>query len=400
MTFLTGPGAVLTASMRSGHLLAAEEINARGGLLGRRRITTIAADESAGILANVNELRRMKREGRIDAFTGGAASLDTSALAPVAEELRILTLFVDGTNDLLFERYVPRPKYVFRVNNLQSADGAACAVAVARTWPDVRRVAFLNPDDWYGRTMFDHFHVAMKKLLPEASVLAMLRAVPKAADFAAMGKRLDALKPDLVVSALWGADYAAFYRHALRAGLFQRSRFATTLAFGVAPHSIGTDHPDGVMAGARSTYYWNLPAADGSSASDRFVRRYFSRWDEYPNYAAEGAYTAMHLLRIAIEQANQSTSGWPDDEAIVRQLEGLTWESPAGRIVIRPENHQGYRDVAIGFSHHDARYPFTVLDPQRVIRIPIRSITAPPGWPAGPPSATYRWIERTWPPAK
>jgi branched-chain amino acid transport system substrate-binding protein len=385
--------------MRNGHLLAAEEINAKGGLLGRRKIMTITADESAGPLANVNELKRMKREGRIDAFTGGASSDSTSALAPVAEELRILALFVDGCTDLLFERYVPRPKYVFRVNNLQSADGAACAVAVARTWPEVRRVAFLSPDHWYGRSVFEHFHVAMRKLLPGASSVPTVRVPLDVADFAGTIRRIDALKPDLVVSGLWGPDYGAFYRWALGAGLFRRVRFATTLAFGVVPHTIGEDHPDGVMAGVRSSYYWNLPAGAGS-ANDRFVRQYYNRWKEYPNYAAEGAYTALHLLRVAIERANQITGGWPDDEAIIKQLEGLTWESPAGRIVIRPENHQGYRDVVIGFSHHDARYPFTVLDPQRVIRIPIRSITAPPGWPAGPPSATYRWIERTWPLAK
>jgi branched-chain amino acid transport system substrate-binding protein len=400
MTFLTGPGTLLAAPMRNGHLLAAEEINARGGLLGRRKITTIVADESGGTLANVNELKRMKREGRIDAFTGGAASDTTSALAPVAEELGLLTLFVDGSTDLLFERYVPRPKYVFRVNNLQSADGAACAVAVAKTWPEVRRVVFLSPDHWYGRSVFEHFHVAIKKQLPGASGLAELRMPVEGADFAVTARRLDALKPDLVVSGLWGPDYAAFYRHALGAGLLQTVRLATTLAFGVVPHTIGGDHPDGVMAGVRSGYYWNLPADGARSTNDRFVRQYYNRWKEYPNYAAEGAYTALQLLRIAIERANQVTGGWPDDEAIITQLEGLTWESPAGRIVIRPENHQGYRDVVIGFSHHDARYPFTVLDPQRVIRIPIRSITAPPGWPAGPPSATYRWIERTWPPAK
>jgi branched-chain amino acid transport system substrate-binding protein len=400
MTFLTGAGAVLAASMHKGHILAVEEINAGGGLLGRRKITTIASDESAGTLANVNELKRMKREGRIDAFSGGAASDTTSALGPVAEELRILAIFVDGSTDLLFERYLPRPKYVFRVNNLQSTDGAACAVAVAKTWPEVRRVAFLSPDHWYGRSVFEHFHVAIKKLLPGASGLAELRVPVNVDDFPATIRRVDALKPDLVVSGLWGSDYGTFYRQGLAAGLFRRVRFATTLAFGVVPHTIGTDHPDGVMAGARSSYHWNLPAEGVEPASQRFVRQYHARWNEYPNYAAEGAYTALHLLRVAIERANQVSGGWPEDEVIIGQLEGLTWESPAGRIVIRPENHQGYRDVVLGFSHHDARYPFTVLDPRRLVRVPIRTITAPAGWPAGPPSATYRWIEKTWPSAQ
>ena len=45
MTFLTGPAAVLGDPSLKGHILAAEEINAEGGLLGKRKIETITADE-------------------------------------------------------------------------------------------------------------------------------------------------------------------------------------------------------------------------------------------------------------------------------------------------------------------------------------------------------------------
>ena len=60
MTFLSGPGAVLGAASLKGHTLAAEEINAAGGFLGKRKIETIVADEAAGTDACVKELRRMK----------------------------------------------------------------------------------------------------------------------------------------------------------------------------------------------------------------------------------------------------------------------------------------------------------------------------------------------------
>ena len=38
-------------------------------------------------------------------------------------------------------------------------------------------------------------------------------------------------------------------------------------------------------------------------------------------------------------------------------------------------------------------------DPKRIITVPIRNITAPPGYPKGEPTATYKWIEETWPQA-
>src|SRR5215218_2250238 len=130
MTFLTGPAAVLGEPSLKGHMLAAEEINAQGGFLGKRKIETITADEAAGTDANVKELRRMKLSTDIDFFTGVISSGDNPALGPVAEELQLPTIFTDGCTDFLFEKAVPNPQYIFRITNIQSADGVTCAVAV------------------------------------------------------------------------------------------------------------------------------------------------------------------------------------------------------------------------------------------------------------------------------
>src|SRR5207253_9991365 len=110
------------------HTMEAEEINAQGGLLGKRQIETITADEAAGTDANVKEFRRMKLDGKIDLFTGIISSANTPALGPVAEELQVLTIFTDGCTDFLFDKAVPKPKYCFRITNIQSADGITAAV--------------------------------------------------------------------------------------------------------------------------------------------------------------------------------------------------------------------------------------------------------------------------------
>jgi branched-chain amino acid transport system substrate-binding protein len=107
MTFFTGPAAVLGEQSYKGHILAAEEINAQGGLLGKRQIETLKADEAAGTDANVKELRRLKLSEKIDLFTGIISSGNTPALGPVAEEVKCLTIFVDGCTDFLFEKAGP-----------------------------------------------------------------------------------------------------------------------------------------------------------------------------------------------------------------------------------------------------------------------------------------------------
>ena len=59
--------------------------------------------------------------------------------------------------------------------------------------------------------------------------------------------------------------------------------------------------------------------------------------------------------------------------------------------------HRAYKDAITGFSKNVAEYPFQILDPTTAITIPIRNITAPPGWPKGEPTSTYTWIDKTWP---
>jgi branched-chain amino acid transport system substrate-binding protein len=400
MTFFTGPAAVLGEPMYKGQLLAAEEINAQGGLLGKRKIEVLKADEAAGVDGNVKELRRLKLQEKIDFFCGITSSGNTPALGPVAEELKVLTIFVDGCTDFLFDKAVPNPHYIFRITNIQSADGATCALAVAQTWPDVKKIAHIHPDYSYGRNAFDHFTVIMKKLMPKSETVS--EGWPKlgTTDFSSHLTKAIAAKPDLLVSSVWGGDYVAMYKQGLQYGVFDKMKFATTLAMGVAPHALGKDHPEGVIAGCHANYYFTFPPGNRWPPNKTFVEKYYARWKEYPNFQAEGAYSATQMLKLAIEKANHFVGGWPDDDAIISQLEGMGYAGPGGYVYIRPDNHQGYKDAMTGFSKNVPDYPFPILDPDRIITIPIRNITAPPGWPKGEPTSTYTWIQETWPQAK
>src|SRR6266705_8071 len=382
MTFFSGPGAVLGEPSYKGHMLAADEINAQGGLLGKRKIETIKADEAAGTDANVKEMRRMKLSEKIDLFTGVISSGNTPALGPEAESLKLLTIFVDGCTDFLFDKVVPNPHYIFRITNMQSADGVTAAVATAMTWPKTRRIAHIHPDYTYGRNAFAHFNIVMKKMVPGAQVVS--EGWPKlfSTDFTSHITKAIAAKPDLLVASVWGGDYVAMYKQALRYDMFKKMKFASTIAFGVAPHAIGKDHPEGAIAGVHSNYYFNYPPGGKWPLNDTFVKKYFDRWKEYPNFQAEGAYVTMHMLEMAIDRANRLGGGWPDDDAIIGQLEGLMHPGPAGYLYMRPDIHQGYKDAMTGFSVNSPDYPFQILDPNRIITIPIRNITAPPGWPA------------------
>src|SRR5258708_15835822 len=166
MTFFRGRAAVLGEPMFKGQQLATEEINAAGGLLGKRKIELLKADENAGTDANVKELRRLKLSEKIDFFCGITSSGNTPALGPVAEELKVLTMFVDGCTDFLVDKAVPNPHYWFRTTNIHSADGITTALAIAHTWPKSNRIAPIHPDYTSCSVACDHITTLMKQIVP------------------------------------------------------------------------------------------------------------------------------------------------------------------------------------------------------------------------------------------
>jgi len=401
MTFLSGGGAVSGEPSLKGTILAVEEINARGGLLGKRKIEVNKADENAGTDANVKELKRMKLQEKIDLFTGIISSGNTPALGPVAEELKILTIFTDGCTDFLFDKVVPSPKYIFRITNIQSADGVTAAVGTAMTWPHVRKIAHIHPDYAYGRNAFDHFTVAIQKLLPGTTIV--YEGWPKlgTTEFTAHITKVISAKPDLLASSVWGGDYVALYKQALGYGLFKKMKLTSMIAFNVVPHAIGKDHPEGAIGGVHANYYFTYPPGNRWPPNTEFVKKYFQRWQEYPNMQAEGAYTSLQMYKLAVERANKLIGGWPEDEAIIGELEGLGYAGPAGYVYFRPDNHQAYKDAVTGYTKNVKEYNFQILDPFTMISIPIRNITSPPGWPApADVTRTHDWIEKTWPKAR
>jgi len=404
VTILSGPGAILGAPSLKGHTLASEEINAAGGLLGRRKIETITADEAAGPDATVKEVKRMKLSENIDYFSGIIAAHNQLAVGPVVEELKLLTMMTEGCIDKLFEVEVPKPHYLFGMSNILSADGVTLAMSVAKAWPEVRRIAVVHPDYAFGRWFHLHFEAAREKVMPRSEIVSEVWAPLGTTEFSSHISKTLAARPDVVVTAMWGGMYIAFYKQALRFGLFTKAKLAGNVNFAVVPSAIGKDHPEGALAGSHSNYYFTYPPLSESPINKRFVERYHERWKEYPAMTAEAAYTGLYLFKTAVERANKETGGWPDDDAIIKQLEGLSLAAPSGTVTIRKEDHRAYKDVKLGFSKNLPDYPFPVWDPERIITIPVASMTAPPNWPRpgkghDDPSATVNWIKMTWPKA-
>ncbi|MEN2999360.1 MAG: ABC transporter substrate-binding protein [Acidilobaceae archaeon] len=401
--FMTkGGGAPWGDPTFKGAMLAIEEINAGGGILGRK-IEPIVKDETSPD-ETVREYKAMIGEG-IEAYVGLISSSNTPAVAPVAEEAGIPSFFVDGCTDILFEKSVPDPQFTFRLTNIQSADGIAAAVGAIKFFKlmekDKVRIAHIHPDYAYGRNAQAHMQIVFEKVLGKDRVEVVGEFWPKlfaVTDFGVMITKMIEAKADVIASSLWAADFLNFYKQALAYGLFKQAKMASTISHGIAPQLVGTDYPEGFVAGVHANYYFLYPEHASYPINKNFVESFYAKYGFYPTNGSEGAYTAVYLYKAAVEAAYRALGKWPERDELIKFVEGYAIYGPAGILTIRgrkPNKHQGYKNAIVGMSKVDEKLGFNVLaDP---IRIPIERITVPEGWEGSTePTMAYNWIRETW----
>jgi branched-chain amino acid transport system substrate-binding protein len=120
---------------------------------------------------------------------------------------------------------------------------------------------------------------------------------------------------------------------------------------------LGGEMPDGVWISGR--YYFLYP--DNATNND-WVARFHKRWNHYPAYVSETAYSSIYALKAAVEKA-----GSKDTKAVIAALEGMELDTPGGRRVFRKEDHQAIYDVPWGRTKADPRYPFKIMGEKKVI---------------------------------
>src|SRR6266446_9337998 len=139
---LSGMAAVVTEGTVYAHEIAAEEINAKGGLLGGRKIEYVTRDDKLKPGEAVKEFRRMVTRDKVDFVMGVISSGVALAVSEVAKEMKVL--FVDTiaqTATLTEEQGHP---YVVRTNTNSTVIGRTAALAAAKgPW---KTYYFIGPD--------------------------------------------------------------------------------------------------------------------------------------------------------------------------------------------------------------------------------------------------------------
>lgn len=321
----TGPVAVFTHPYRNGLQMAVDEINAKGGVLGRK-LELLHRDDNFNPADAVRLANELVLNQKVDLLAGTFLSPVALAVANYAQEKKVLFVAAEPlTNQLTWEK---GSRYVFRVRNpmymltsmmVDKAVTMKCSrwagigpinEAVTDLMRDFKAMMGAKRKDfvWAGELMFPN-----QKLNPGSAIDSLTR-----------------MKPECLLNITFGPDLIGFAREGNTRGFFKKVQVASVLS-GEPEYldPLGEDTPVGWWV---TGYAWE---DDNRPAHKKFRDDYTARFKTYPRFGSLIGYVTIQAIAAGITRA-----GSTDTEKMIQGLRGAQFESPVGRVVMRAADHQ------------------------------------------------------------
>lgn len=372
-TFTSGPASVFGVPAKAAAEIWIEEANAKGGLHGVK-LVPVFIDEGGGGDKLLSEYRRVAQDPAPKVMLATISSGNCNTVAPVAEDLKVLNIMWDcGTEKILEDK---RYKYVVRTQANAVTEMVASVIYLLRTRPNFKTIAVVNQDYAWGRDSWEIFRNSLLALKPDTKIVAELFPKFGASDFSTEVTRLQALKPDVILSTSWGGDLDTFVRQGGQRGLFKNSLFVAPLLES-SLERLGTAVPDGVIAGMRGDHYFLHPDHKDDPKHKAFLQKFRAKTNSYPIYPVYHMVQALEGMTAAFDKAIKANKGqWPTTDQVAEAMKGLEFRGLTGTIKMR-EDGQGLEDQLLGVTKKVPQYPFPILT--NMTLIPAEIATTPVG---------------------
>lgn len=373
-TFTSGAASVFGVPGKAAAELLIDEINASGGI-GGVKISATFMDEGVGGDKLLSEYRRLVQEQGVRTMLSAISSGNCNIIAPVAEDLKVLNVMWDcGTEKILEDK---RYKYVVRTQANATTEMVATVLYLLKTKPNFSSIAVVNQDYAWGRDSWEIFLNTLRALKPDVKVVAEMFPKLGASDFSTEISRLQALRPDVILSTSWGGDLDTFVRQAAQRGLFtQGAQFVLPLAES-SLERLGATMPAGVIVGARGEHYFLHPETKDDPKHKDFVSKFRAKTGAYPIYPTYHMAQALFGLKTGYEAAIKANGGkWPSPEQVADAMRKMEFKA-YGRPIKMREDGQGLEDQLLGITKRVPQYPFAVID--KMMLVPADLVTTPVG---------------------
>lgn len=318
---------------RKGWQLALEEVNASGGMLGKK-LEVISRDDGAtpGDAVRVAEELR-SREG-VQLLAGTFFSHIGLAITEYAGEKKTFFLAAEPLTDKITWRNGNR--YVFRLRPstyMQVAMLMPAALAANK-----KRWALVYPNFEYGQAAVETFKEQMKSKQPGIEFVTDQATPLGREDVGAISVAIDEAKPDAIFSAMFGTGLTKFVRDGNTRGIF-KDRFVVNLLAG-EPEYLDPMQQDAPVGWVVTGYPWDKISTPEHKA---FVDAYQKRWNDYPRLGSVVGYLTIKSLAAGIAKAKST-----DTEKLVEAFRGLSLPSPFGQFSYRASDHQATLGAYVG----------------------------------------------------
>lgn len=297
----------------NGAKTAAEEINAAGGVLGRK-IKFVAEDGACNPGNSVSAAEKLISQQKVVALIGALCSSATGAVAETVRKYKIPLISGVSTAERLTEEGNP---WFFRATTTTKLNGMSLAQTLLDMAGGGKKVAFIVTSDDWGRSAVAAYGEAFKKL--GATVVATEYFDRNDTDFTEHLTKIRAAKPDVIFSVGGFQNAANVTTQARQLGLTM-----PILGEGAFASDSWAKLVGGFTTNTVGILEWVPGIAD--EANTRFIENYRKAIGEMPTKFSAAGYNTMHILADAIRRA-----GSTDPEALRKALAETDYKGIMGR---------------------------------------------------------------------
>jgi len=326
----TGPLEAYGKQTQTGLMMGLDYATGGTMMVAGRKLTLIEKDDQGKPDVGKSLLAAAYGDDKADIAIGPTSSGVALALLPVAEEYKKILLVEPAVADSITgDKW---NKYIFRTGRNSSQDAISNAVAVD---VDGMSVAMLAQDYAFGRDGVKAFRESLKKAkivheeyLPQATT-----------DFTAGIQRIvDALKDKpgrKMIAVIWAG---ASPPYGALANLDLKKRYGIDVATGgnILPAMVSYKQFPG-MEGA-TYYYFGIPK---NPVNEWLVANHYSKFKTPPDFFTAGGMSAG----IALVEALKKTGGDTSADKLIKTMEGMSFETPKGKMTFRKEDHQAMQSM-------------------------------------------------------
>ncbi len=318
---------------RRGMELAVEQINAAGGV-GGRKIEVITRDDNANPGDAVRMAEELVSAEKVDLLAGGFLSNIGVALGDFAKQRKVLYLASEPLTDKIV--WQGGNRYTFRLRPSTYMQSAMLVPEAAKLGK--KRWAFVYPNYEYGQSAVATFKALLKAAQPDVEFVNEQPTPLGKIDAGPVTQALADAKPDAIFNVLFGADLAKFVREGSLRGLFQSTPVVSLLTG--EPEYLDPLKDEAPTGWIVTGYPWYAIATPEHKA---FLDAYMKKFNDYPRLGSVVGYSTIKAIAAALAK-----SGSVDTDKLIQAFSGLEFESPIGKTRFRPIDHQSTMGAYVG----------------------------------------------------